>query len=231
MTKKPCSDCGVEKDLSSFYKRKDSIDGYRNNCKDCHYLKNKSGIKKYQSKDSSKQKAKINNHDYWINNKEELSLKKKIYREINKDKLSKQKSEYYKNNKEIILKKNIERNKLYLTTNSLFKLKENIRGLIRNSIKRKGFIKSKRTESIIGISIIEFIEYIESKFETWMSWENYGKYNGELNYGWDIDHIIPTSTAKTEEEIYNLNYYTNLQPLCSKINRDIKKHKLKNPQF
>ena len=44
-------------------------------------------------------------------------------------------------------------------------------------------------------------------------WENYGLYNGELNYGWDIDHIIPISTAKTEEEIIKLNHYTNLQPL------------------
>ena len=63
-----------------------------------------------------------------------------------------------------------------------------------------------------------------------MSWENYGKYNGELNYGWDIDHIIPLSTAKTEDDIYTLSNYINLQPLCSKINRDVKKDKKENPQ-
>lgn len=57
-----------------------------------------------------------------------------------------------------------------------------------------------------------------------MTWENKGLYNGELNHGWDIDHIIPTSSAKTEEEVVKLNHYTNLQPLCSKINRDIKKN-------
>ena len=50
-----------------------------------------------------------------------------------------------------------------------------------------------------------------------------GLYNGELNYGWDIDHIIPTHIAKTEEELIGLNHYTNLQPLCSHINRNIKK--------
>ena len=68
-------------------------------------------------------------------------------------------------------------------------------------------------------------EYIESKFENWMNWDNKGLYNGEFNYGWDVDHIIPISSAKTEEEIILLNHYSNLQPLCSKINRDIKKDK------
>ena len=52
---------------------------------------------------------------------------------------------------------------------------------------------------------------------------NYGMYNGELNYGWDIDHIIPTSSAKDEDSIIKLNHFKNLQPLCSKINRDIKR--------
>jgi hypothetical protein len=56
-----------------------------------------------------------------------------------------------------------------------------------------------------------------------MSWNNRGLYNGELKHGWDIDHIIPVASADTQEKIINLNHYTNLQPLCSKINRDIKK--------
>jgi hypothetical protein len=58
-----------------------------------------------------------------------------------------------------------------------------------------------------------------------MSWDNYGKYNGELNYGWDIDHIIPQSSALNEEDVIKLNHYTNLQPLCSKVNRHIKRDK------
>lgn len=56
-----------------------------------------------------------------------------------------------------------------------------------------------------------------------MTWDNYGLYNGEPNYGWDIDHIIPTTTAFSEEELLKLNHYTNLQPLCSYINRVIKR--------
>ena len=60
-----------------------------------------------------------------------------------------------------------------------------------------------------------------------MNWENYGKYEKDkYNVGWDIGHIIPLKTAKTEEDIIRLNNYTNLKPLCSKINRDIKRNKI-----
>lgn len=59
-----------------------------------------------------------------------------------------------------------------------------------------------------------------------MTWENRGLYNGELNHGWDIDHITPLSSAKSEEEVYSLSHYSNLQPLDSKINRDVKRNKI-----
>jgi hypothetical protein len=38
-----------------------------------------------------------------------------------------------------------------------------------------------------------------------------------------IDHIIPISTANTEDEVIKLNHFTNLKPLCSYTNRYIKK--------
>ena len=107
----------------------------------------------------------------------------------------------------------------------MFKLSSSIRCLIINSIKRKGFKKNSKTLHILGCSFEDFKLYIESKFEYWMTWENRGLYNGELNHGWDIDHILPISSANNEDDIYKLNHYTNLQPLCSKVNRDIKKNK------
>ena len=47
----------------------------------------------------------------------------------------------------------------------------------------------------------DFKIYIESLWEDWMNWENYGLYNGKENYGWDFDHIVPLSSAKCEEVI------------------------------
>lgn len=112
-----------------------------------------------------------------------------------------------------------------LKNDPLFKLTCNIRTLIRISFKN-GFTKRSRTEKIIGCSYDELKKHFEDKFEAWMTWDNYGKYNGELNYGWDIDHIIPVCTATNEEELVKLNHYTNLQPLCGYTNRYIKRDKL-----
>lgn len=41
-----------------------------------------------------------------------------------------------------------------------------------------------------------------------MFWNNHGTY-------WHLDHIIPISWAKSEEEVYKLNHYTNYQPLSA----------------
>jgi len=56
-----------------------------------------------------------------------------------------------------------------------------------------------------------------------MNWDNYGKYNGEYCYGWDIDHLIPINSATDNLSLIKLNHHSNLQPLCSKINRDVKR--------
>ena len=59
-----------------------------------------------------------------------------------------------------------------------------------------------------------------------MNWDNYGNPSDGLiepNKTWDIDHIIPVSSAKNEQELLELNHYTNLQPLCSYHNRYIKR--------
>ncbi len=95
--------------------------------------------------------------------------------------------------------------------------------MIYESFKNNGYSKSSRTKTILGCTFEEFKSYLESKFENWMTWENRGLYNGELSYGWDIDHIIPISSAITESDVLLLNHYTNLQPLCSYTNRYIKR--------
>lgn len=83
----------------------------------------------------------------------------------------------------------------------IFKLKRNLNNQIWKFIKGK----SKKTEEILGLTLLEFKNYLETKFTDGMSWENYGK--------WEIDHITPISTASSEKEVYELCFHTNLQPL------------------
>lgn len=94
--------------------------------------------------------------------------------------------------------------------NPIAKLRQNIRALIRSSLKNNGYSKNTKTYAILGCSFDEFKDYIENKFKDGMSWENYGK--------WEYDHITPVSWAINESEIIKLNHYTNLQPLWREEN-------------
>ena len=140
-----------------------------------------------------------------------------------KERDSKYKKEYYEDNKEKIFKRNREYYRKRIKTDVLFKLSSNIRTSIRSSIIKGGYSKKSRTFEILGCSYEELKEQIESQFEDWMNWDNYGLYNGEEKYGWDLDHIVPVSSAECEEDIYKLNHYSNIQPLCSYVNRCVKR--------
>lgn len=53
-----------------------------------------------------------------------------------------------------------------------------------------------------------------------MNWSNHGKYTGNYNETWQLDHIIPMSSAENETDVILLNHYTNFQPICSKVNNE-----------
>jgi hypothetical protein len=242
---KKCFRCKEEKSFEFFCKNKRIGDGYSQQCKECskeyhnknrdlilerqkeYYNENKDIVKERQKeyRDDNKEIIKELGKEYYRKNREEISIKKSKYRDDNKESIKIQKREYYLNNKESIKVKHKEYKRIK-RQDPLFRLKGNIRNLIGISIKTKGYLKKSNTEIILGCELKDFILYIESKFEIWMNWENYGKYNGELNYGWDIDHIIPLSSAKNEDDIYQLNHFSNLQPLCSYLNRVEKRGKL-----
>lgn len=214
---KKCIVCEELKNISEFPTRKDSKDGYRNNCKSCE----KSKKRKYYKENI--EHIKINKKEYSEKNKEKTREYRVNYEKNNKEKIKSRNKEYYLNNKnEIIKKAQLAKNKK-IKNDPFFKLKHSIGNSIRRGFRRSVFHKNSKTIEILGCSYISFREYLESKFEPWMNWENYGLYNGEEKYGWDLDHIIPICSAKNEEELVKLNHYSNFQPLCSYINRDIKK--------
>ncbi len=206
---KTCIKCRIEKELKDFDKKEKSLDGHRNQCKRCLYDRRKERFNCLTSekKEEYKIRKKERDRKYW-ENKTDIDFK-------------------------IKRKEKRRENHLKRMEDPLYKLKVSFSRRLNKLIKRVEFDKSTNKPYYLdklGCSFEEFKIYLESKFEDWMTWKNYGKYNGELNYGWDIDHIIPLSKAMTENDIYQLSHYTNLQPLCSRNNRDIKKDKIENPQ-
>jgi hypothetical protein len=102
--------------------------------------------------------------------------------------------------------------KLRKIPKELDNLCNNVRRRVKGFIKAKGYKKSSKTSEILGTS-----------------WENLKLHLEDNNYGFlinskgiDVDHIIPLCSAKTENDIYKLNHYTNLQLLPSEYNQFIK---------
>lgn len=226
---KICGKCKVEKGLNFFGKSSNSKDGHRWDCKECrskYALENKEKLSKYKHEYYLKNKEKCDkiNKKWYLDNIEKKKEYDKEYSDINKENRKKSNKKWREENGD--KRREYKRNyyKLVTTKDNLKRLKHTIRSSIRSSFILEK--KSVKTIQILGCSFEEFKSYIESKFESWMTWENRGLYNGELKYGWDIDHIIPISSAKTKEEVIELNHYTNLQPLCSCINRDIKRNSM-----
>ena len=91
-------------------------------------------------------------------------------------------------------------------------MSEYIRNRVRHYIQINNITKKNKTFDIVGCTPEFLKEHLEKQFKNEMTWENYGF------YGWHIDHIIPLSSAKNEEELYKLCHYTNLQPLWAKEN-------------
>ena len=188
-----------------------------------------------------KERKRLYQKEYYKKNKTTLNQQKKLYRKNNKGKIKEYnkkwmddnkekrknyKQNFYQDNKERIQIYDNEYRRHKIKTDPKFRLKENIRKSILKSFNKNGYTKSSKTHDILGCTFEEFKEHIEVQFEDWMTWDNYGNPNDgilELNKTWDLDHIVPLSTALNENDIVRLNHYTNLQPLCSYVNRKIKR--------
>lgn len=145
---------------------------------------------------------------YYNQNSEKLKTRRKErYSENRYEELGKNKIYYIKNKKEII-----ETLKTKRRTDYFYRLKNNMRSRLIQFFNSNKHHKDNKTFDIVGCSPEFLKEYLEKQFIGEMCWENYGL------YGWHIDHIIPLASAKTEEEVYELCHYTNLQPLWGEDN-------------
>ena len=151
---------------------------------------------------NNKEKEKLRHHLYYLNNKEKIKTYKEKWNKNNPKKLK----NYSLNSYEYRLKYHKERRE----NDSLFKLRGNISGIIRNSLRNNGYNKKTKTYSILKCEFNFFINWLNSKASNGYT---YG--TGNLN----LDHVIPISLAQTEEESYLLNHYSNFQLLSADENQ------------
>ena len=186
---KKCKKCNVVKDVSEFYKRKVSKDGFRNECKLCR--------KKYN--EENKESLAKSNKAYKEANKEKAVKLRKIYKETNKGKIAKQSKKYKEENRDKINEWTSKYIKAKRKTDSLWRLRIGVRSAVRRYLKDG---KSKTTREIIGIDFKEFKDYLEV----------------EYTEGMHLDHIVPLSWANNDEEVYTLNHYSNFQIITAEEN-------------
>ena len=223
METKVCTKCDVEKNICEFGKLKSSKDGYRYFCKKCRNNIEKTyegdNVSVRKKKWRNKNKEKIKNH--YQETKQTILDYQKKYREENLGKIKERGKKYYNINKKEILDKNkvykkntknirniYESNKK--KNNPIYSLLCGMRSRLCSYLKKSDITKKNKTFDIVGCSPEFLKEHLENQFVVGMGWDNRNE--------WHIDHIIPLSSAKTEEELYCLCHYTNLQPLWAEDN-------------
>lgn len=143
--------------------------------------------------------------EYYDKNKEKLSIYNKEYRKNNIEKEIDRYKKFYEKNREDLICKSVESSLKKRREIPIERLKHNVRNRIVSFIKKKDIKKTNTTFEIVGCSPQHLKSHLEQRFVDNMSWDNQGQ--------WHIDHIIPLASAKSEEELYKLYHFTNLQPM------------------
>lgn len=101
-----------------------------------------------------------------------------------------------------------------IKSNPLLLMHSRLSRLHRHALTRLGLEKSSPTLELLGYSAADFCFHIEKQFVDGMGWHNMSD--------WQIDHIIPISTAKSIEDVIALNQLSNLRPMWAKDNNQKK---------
>lgn len=122
----------------------------------------------------------------------------------------------YQNHPEYIKEKEKrnQRRKERRQTDFKFRLDQNIGSKICECLRGKK--ANRRWEELVGYTLEDLIKHLESLFEPWMNWDNYGK--------WEIDHIKPKSSFyyETAEDLEFKKCWglENLRPLEKTVNNE-----------
>lgn len=191
---------------------------------------------------NAKNRAKKAERDrlYRESHKEEIKASHKAWRDKNRERLNEQARERYKEDPQAAKarkdryvaahqeqvkaanKRYKQENRQKATdyertrrqTDPIHRFRSSFVCLIRGYLRKKGYKGGKSTWEVVGCDFDAFLAYIRSQFSDGMTIENYGHGKGR----WNIDHIVPISTAQNDEDLERLNHYTNLRPMWATDN-------------
>jgi hypothetical protein len=205
-----CRKCKTYKSFDEFHKDNSRETGLCNICKDCHRL-----FKGYTKRLEVMDGFKFCHICKLVKQETEFNLKKNRYDGLQshcKDCQSLKNRSYRINYKDTLasyrtgrkhISNAIKRHRF--KSDPLFNIKISMQARMSYYWRHKGFSKDNSTEIVIGAKYEIVVNHIEKQFSEGMAWNNRGK--------WHIDHKIPLSSAKNEDELKALFHYTNLQPL------------------
>jgi hypothetical protein len=224
-----CKICTKEKGQYYYKNHKKQKQDYRK--------KNKENLQKYQKKYKKKyrlnykEEIKKQSQEYYQKNKSKLLEQSKKYLNDNRKKRNEYNRKYGKRKKRKEYMKKYNKNgkrKEYLrkykishkkerATYIRYKRENDINFKIRDNYRKRTYMALKSnskkgyTLELLGCSIDQLKQYLESQFVENMNWDNYGFGNDK----WNIDHIIPCASfdLTLKENQYKCFHFTNLQPL------------------
>ena len=124
---------------------------------------------------------------------------------LNRDVILVKQQHYYATHK----KQRNARNKKKLKSDVVYKLRCTLRSRFISAFRHN--YKSGSAIRDLGCTIVELKRYLEVKFQSGMTWDNWGRGKGK----WNIDHILPLSRVDLSDrkQFLKVVHYTNLQPL------------------
>lgn len=189
---KICSKCDEEKVINEFKKCKSGRYGVSSICKKCMNAKER--LRRQRS--DIKEKLKKYNQEYSAKNRKIINHRRSIWRKNNKElsRLSYRRSHI----------KQRENRK----NNSSARLRRNLSARLNIALKTIGHNKTRKTIELLGCDMPFFKQYIESQFDEYMNWNNYGSY-------WHADHKLACALFDlTDIEQQKICFhYSNLRPL------------------
>ena len=219
--KKTCSQCFQKKSIKEFYKDKYTKDGLHSQCKTCikqYYFENKDKItlRAKQYKLDHKDEIKLQTKRYNLEHKEEKKLKSKQDHQKNKEKINLRHRQHYSKNKDKILVRHrgYERNKR--KTDTIFRIKKNLRCRINCALKDQGIKKTLHMIESLGCTAEFYQNYLKSLFKPGMTLANCGKRKWHQHHPKKISSF---DLSKVEEQ-KKAFHYTNVVPMWEDEHRE-----------